>query len=284
MPLVTLKEILPTLNERNVCLPAIDIAGGHPDFVQGALQACEETRSPALLIVYTPAAKYVGLEACTKLVHHFAETASVPVVLHLDHGKDEELVEKALDLGFTSIMFDGSSEPIEENIRRTRAMAELVHGRGVLIEGELGRIGAELDGKGADGLTDPVEAERFVEETGVDLLAPAIGNKHGMYDKPPALQFDLIEDIRRRTGVALSLHGGTGIPLEDVRRAGELGMRKMNVATQIHKSYGEALEKTPLGNPNKQYNWRDMLQAGRDAITEKVAWYNRECGVDGMVK
>ena len=284
MPLVTMKEVLPMLDERNACIPAIDIAGGHPDFLLGALRACEETNSPAMLIVYTPAAKYVGLDACAKLVHHFAEASPVPIVLHLDHGMEEELVERALDLGFTSVMFDGSSEPLDENIRRTKAMVELAHSRGVLLEGELGKIGAELGGEGAKALTDPDEAERFVAETGVDLLAPAIGNKHGMYDAPPALQFDLIEEIQRRTGVALSLHGGTGIPLEDVRRAGELGMRKMNVATQIHKSYGEALDATPIGNLNKQYNWRDMLQAGRDAITEKVAWYNRECRVDGLVK
>jgi fructose-bisphosphate aldolase class II len=283
MPLVTFKEIMPLLDERKVCLPAIDIAGGHPDFLLGALRACEEENSPALLIVYTPAAKYVGLEACTKLVHHFAESSPVPVVLHLDHGKEEELVERALDLGFTSVMFDGSSEPLEENIRRTKAMVELAHSRGVLLEGELGKIGAELDGKGADGLTDPGEAERFVNETGVDLLAPAIGNKHGMYDKPPALQFDLIEEIRERTGIALSLHGGTGIPLEDVRRSGELGMRKMNVATQIHKTYGEAIDATPIGDTNRQYNWRDMLSAGRDAITEKVAWYLRETGAAGSL-
>ena len=236
-----------------------------------------------MFIVYAPMARYVGLEACTHLVRFFAERSPIPVVLHLDHGNTEELVEQAIDLGFTSVMFDGSSEPLEENIKRTKAMVKLAHDRGLLIEGELGKIGAELGGKGG-GLTNPDEAERFVAETGVDLLAPAIGNKHGMYKDPPALRFELIEEIRRRTGVPLSLHGGTGIPMADVRRSGELGMRKMNIATQIHKSYGEALAEAPLGDTNRQYNWLGKLEAGRQAITDKVAWYIRESGAEGLLK
>ena len=282
MALVGLEEIMPLLEERKVCLPAVDIAGGHPDFLLGALRACEGTACPALLIVYAPMAKYVGLEACAHLVRFFAEQSRVPVVLHLDHGTREELVEQALNLGFTSVMFDASSDPLEENIRRTRAMVELAHDRGVLLEGELGKIGAEMGGK-SGGLTDPAEAERFVAETGVDLLAPAVGNAHGMYKKPPALRFGLIEELRQRAGVPLSLHGGTGIPLADVRRAGELGMRKMNVATQIHKSYGEALRETPIGDTDRQYNWGGMLKAGRQAIAEKVAWYIRESGAEGLL-
>jgi ketose-bisphosphate aldolase len=282
MALAGLGEILPLLEERKVCLPAIDIAGGHPDFLLGTLRACEETACPALLIVFAPLARYVGLEACAHFVRFFGERSPVPVVLHLDHGTTEDLVERAIELGFTSVMFDASSEPLDENIRRTRAMVELAHGRGLLVEGELGRIGAEMGG-GGGGLTDPAEAERFVAETGVDLLAPAVGNAHGMYKEPPALRFELIGEIRRRAGVPLSLHGGTGIPLEDVRRAGELGVRKMNVATQIHKRYGEALRETPIGDTDRQYNWAGMLEAGRRAITEKVAWYIRESGAEGLL-
>lgn len=283
MALVSLAEIMPLLDAKNICLPAIDIAGGHPDFVLGTLRAFEETNCPALFIVYEPAASYVGFEACAAIVKHYAESSSVPVALHLDHMTREEMIEKAIDLGFTSVMFDASARPFEENIRRTKAMVELAHSRGVLLEGELGTIGAELGGEGGTGLTDPVEAERFVAETGVDIFAPAVGNAHGMYTAPPKLRFELIEEIQKGTGVALSLHGGTGIPLEDVRRAGELGMRKMNVATQIHKSYGEALEQTPIGNTDRQYNWLPMLEAGRAAIHEKVAWYIRECGAEGLL-
>ena len=283
MAFVGLGEILPLLEKRNVCLPAIDIAGGHPDFLIGALRACEEMDCPALLIVYAPLAQYVGLQACVRLVRFFAEKSPVPVVLHLDHGNTEELIEQSIELGFASVMFDASSEPLEENIRRTRAMAELAHRREVMLEGELGKIGAEMGGKGG-GMTDPNEAKRFVAETGIDLLAPAVGNAHGMYKDPPALRFDLIEEIRKYAGIPLSLHGGTGIPMVDVRRAAELGMRKMNLATQIHKSYGEALKETPIGDTDRQYNWRGTLDAGRQAISDKVAWYIRECGAEGLLR
>lgn len=284
MALVSLAEIMPLLEERKICLPAIDIAGGHPDFLLGALRACEEARCPALLIVYAPPARYVGLEACAQMVGFFAARSPVPVVLHLDHGTEEELVEQCLDIGFTSVMFDGSSEPLDENIRRTQTMVELAHRRGVIIEGELGRIGAELgDKSGRSGLTDPDEAERFVKETGVDLLAPAVGNAHGMYREPPELRFELIGELARRTSVPLSLHGGTGIPLRDVRQAGQLGMRKMNVATQIHKEYGEALGRTPIGDTDRQYNWSKTLEAGREAIGDAVAWYIRQTGAEGLI-
>lgn len=283
MALISIRDIMPMLDEKQICLPAIDIAGGHPDFIQGALRAFEEMRCPALLIVYEPAANYVGIEACALMVRHYAAKTAVPVMLHLDHMNREEMIKKAIDLGFTSVMFDASSRPIEENIQRTKAMVQLAHSFGVPLEGELGNIGAEEGGEGGVGLTNPNEAQRFVEETGVDLFAPAVGNAHGMYTDPPKLRFNLIEEIRDRTGVPLSLHGGTGIPMHDVRRAGELGMRKMNVATQIHKSYGEALAATPISDTNRQYNWRSQQFAGRDAITEQVRWYVRECGAEGLV-
>lgn len=177
------------------------------------------------------------------LVASFARRASVPVVLHLDHGKDEQTVSRALELGFASVMFDGSEHPLDENIRRTRAMAELAHSHGATIEGELGSFGQEQAAAAGDShLADPAEAGRFVAETGVDLLAPAVGNAHGFYKAPPRLRFGLIERIAASTGVPLSLHGGTGIPFANVRRAGELGMRKINIASQLHRDFSQALQ------------------------------------------
>ncbi len=283
MPLASMREILPLLDEHEICLPAIDIAGGHPDFVLGTLKAFEETQCPALMIVYQPAATYVGFEACAEIVKYYAGKSPIPVMLHLDHMNREEMIAKAIDVGFTSVMFDASAEPMDENIRRTKVMVEYAHSRGVMLEGELGNIGAEETGEGGVGLTNPNEAEIYVAETGVDIFAPAVGNVHGIYTDPPNLRFGLIQEIHERTGVPLSLHGGTGIPLEDVCRAGGLGMRKMNVATQIHKTYGEALMSGEITNTDRQYNWRGMQLAGRDAIQEKVAWYIRGCGAEGLL-
>jgi len=196
-----LKNLMATAAAARVCLPALDIGGGQPDFLQGILAACEAARCPAVLLVWAPGATYVGLDACVDLVASFARRASVPVVLHLDHGKDAETVSRALDLGFASVMFDGSEHPLDENIRLTRVMAELAHARGATIEGELGSFGQEqADAAGDSHLADPEQAGRFVAETGVDLLAPAVGNAHGFYKAPPRLRFDLIERIAAVTG------------------------------------------------------------------------------------
>lgn len=265
---------------RGLCLPAFDIAGGQGDFLQGVLGACEQARCPAMLLVWAPGANYIGLDVCVDLVASFARRASVPVVLHLDHGQDEETVRRALELGFTSVMFDGSAHPLDENIRRTRAMAELAHGRGATIEGELGSFGQEqAEAGGESHLADPDEAARFVRETGVDILAPAVGNAHGFYKAPPKLRFDLIERIAAATGVPLSLHGGTGIPFEDVRRAGELGMRKMNVASQLHRDFGDAL-RAAVG---EGAGWRQALRAGRQAVGQRVTEIIRGLGVEGLL-
>lgn len=282
--LASFKDVLPALDGRKLCLPGFDIAGGQPDFLLGVLSACEAARCPALLLVWAPGATYIGLEACADLVAFFAKRSSVPVILHLDHGHNEELVAQALDLGFQSVMFDGSSCPLEENIRRTKEMVKLAHSRGAAIEGELGRFGEELgDGKGQAQLTDPDQAAHFVRETGVDLLAPAVGNAHGFYKNPPKLRFELIRELAEKTGIPLSLHGGTGIPMEDIRRAAELGVRKLNVASLIHKQYSDCLKSLASQNTEKQYGWSKALLAGRAVIANTVTEYTRELGTEAIV-
>ena len=249
--LASLNDVLPELKKRKLCLPAIGIACGQPDFLLGVLRACEDARCPALMLVWA-GDTYIGLEACVALASDFAARSPVPVILHLDHAKEED-VKRALALGIRSVMFDGSSGPLDENIQRTRRMVALAHKYGACIEGELGHIGKEMDaGANAAGLTDPDEAALFVRETGVDLLAPAVGNVHGFTKVAPKLHFDLIERIAQSTGVPLSLHGGTGIPLADVRRAGTLGMNKINVASQLLRDYGEAIRDFVLQDADRK--------------------------------
>jgi len=280
--LATLNDVLPLARGRGVCLPAIDIAGGQPDFLLGVLRACEEARCPAILLVWG-GASYIGLEACADLVSHFAARSPVPVVLHLDHGKEEQ-VERALQAGLRSVMFDGSANPLEENIERTRRMVAMARECGASIEGEVGRFGREMAaGTEAGTLTDPREAATFARETGVDLLAPSVGNSHGFTKEVPKLHFDLIEEIARMTGVPLSLHGGTGIPLADVRRAGTLGMNKINVASQVHRDYADALKGCMAEDTSRQYGWNKILNAGREAIHGRTMEYIDALGVRGLV-
>jgi len=278
------RELLALLESRRVCLPAFDIGTGQTDFLMGVLSACQAARCPALLLVWPAPEPYLDLAACVDLVRSVGRRASVPVLLHLDHAKDEAALARALELGFDGVMFDGSALPLEENIRRTKAAAELAHAHGAVIEGELGRIGAELgDGYGAGGLTDPDEAGAFVRQTGVDILAPAVGNAHGFYRKPPELQFGLIERLAAAAGVPLSLHGGTGIPAADVRRAATLGFRKMNLATFLHKRFADALaaEAGPLGE--KCFHWFRALGAARAAVAKQAAECIAELNAGGLV-
>lgn len=280
-----LREWLAVLGERKLCLPAFDIAGGQSDFLLGIVSACEAARCPALLLVYAMTEPYVDLRTCADLVASVAARSSVPVFLCLDHGRDEQTVAQALDAGFPAVMFDASARPLDENIRRTKAMAELAHARGALIEGEVGRIGARFgDERCEAGITDPGQAERFVRETGVDVLAPAVGNAHGFYAERPRLELDLIAEIARRTGVPVSLHGGTGIPLADVRQAAERGICKMNVATGLHKRFGEAMKDAALAAAaEERFRWRGVLRAGRSAVQVAAGQYLEALGVGGLV-
>jgi ketose-bisphosphate aldolase len=270
-----LRELISLAAGERLCLPAFDIAGGQGDFLLGVLGACEAARCPAVLLAHAPTGPYVSLKACADVVASCAERSSVPVMLHLDHGRDESVVAEALEAGFDSVMFDGSAWPLEENLRRTKAMAELAHARGAAIEGELGRIGEEL--------TDPDEAASFVRETRVDLLAPAVGNAHGFYKEPPRLRFDLIERIAAAAGVPLSLHGGTGIPLADVRRSARLGVRKMNLATALHRRFSKAVLSAARQTPEGEFRWRGALAAGRAAVGAMAAEYIRELNCEGLV-
>jgi len=283
--LASLNDVMPAIEREQVCVPAFDVGGGQIDFLLGLLGACESARCPAVLLIYAPTATYFGsFELAVAMVDFYATRSSVPVVLHLDHSSDEQTVEDALRFGMKSIMFDASSRPLAENIARTAAMAELCHTRGATIEGELGRFGQEHGtGGGGAALTDPDEAARFVRETGVDCLAPAVGNAHGIYKKPPKLRFELIEKLAASAGVPLSLHGGTGIPMADVREAGRLGMRKMNVATGIHNDFTTALQAAPKQDPTRQNTWRQVLGAGRQAVADAAAGYIRDLNCQGLL-
>lgn len=282
--LATLTDILPVLNEKNVCLPGFDIAGGQPDFLLGVLRACEDARCPALLLLWSPGATYLGLDAAIDLIKFYASRSPIPVILHLDHGSSPEIVLQAMELGFSSVMFDGSTLSLEENIRQTKELAGEAHSKKISIEGEIGDIGSEHEsGKKKSILTNPKEAEEFAKKTNVDFLAPSVGNAHGFYSEPPKLRFDIIEDIHKRISIPLSLHGGTGIPMEDIRKAAGLGVRKLNVASLIHKIFSDTIAEDFRKNKQHHSGWRDVLKKGRQAIYDIVRNYITELRVEKIV-
>ncbi len=237
------------------------------EFLNGILEAAEAVRSPVILNIAEVHFPYVNIEQITPAIKHMAESACVPVVLNLDHGLSIETVVKSLRCGFSAVMYDASKKPLEHNIEETKLVVSMAHAVGVSVEAELGRVGGAEGGQKAararrEYFTDPDEAERFVQETGIDALAVSVGNVHGFYDGDPELDFDLIEEIRRRTDVPLVLHGGSGISDDDFRRAVSCGMRKINFFTEMSK---EATDRI-----------REMLASSRDILIPDILAAARE--------
>jgi ketose-bisphosphate aldolase len=186
-------------------------------------------------------AETLGLDLCQAMVRTLGARSSVAIINHLDHSSSVDLCIRAVEAGYPSVMVDGSHYPLEENIRMTREVVRYAHGKGAIVEGEIGRIGGEgVEGpetEGGEFLADVDEAIELVQKTGVDSLAVAIGTAHGFYATKPEIRFDRLAELAAAVDVPLVLHGGTGIPDEDIRRAIRLGITKVNVGTIIHTTY-----------------------------------------------
>ena len=231
MALVTMKKLLEQAVKENRGVGAFSV--GNMEMVKGALQAAEELDTPIILQIAEVRLPHSPLALMGPMMVQAAKEAKVDVAVHLDHGLTMETVKKALELGFTSVMYDSSTYPFEENMARTREVAGLAKKYGATVEAELGLVGGSEDGSCDHGIrcTDPEDAKVFCENTGIDALAVAIGNAHGNYPVAPTLAFDVLEEIDRKTEIPLVLHGGSGITDEDFRRAISLGIVKVNIAT-----------------------------------------------------
>ena len=252
------------------------------EYIQAFLQAAEEEKSPIILGVSEGAGRYMGgfkvvVAMVKSLIEEYGTT--VPVAIHLDHGSSFEKCAEAIHAGFTSVMIDASSKPLEENIATTRKVVELAHIHGVSVEAELGIVGGQEDDVIAEGViyADPNECKQLVEEAGIDCLAPALGSVHGPYKGEPNLGFDRMEEVMNLTGIPLVLHGGTGIPLKDIQRAISLGSAKINVNTENQIMQTKKIREI-LADDTEVYDPRKYLGPGRDAIKETVIGKMREFG------
>ncbi len=218
------------------------------ELARGIIAAAESTRSPVIMGTAEVLLPYGPLEEVSYYLIPMAKKASVPVVVHLDHGLSRELCIKALELGFSSIMYDCSTDSYEDNVRKVKEMADIAHSYGATIEGELGHVGDnEGSAEGSHHLddpskyfTDPKLAKDFVEKTGVDALAIAVGNAHGAYKLPPKLDFERIRTIANTVDVPLVLHGGSGLTDNDFKQAIKEGISKVNIFTDINVAAVEA--------------------------------------------
>ena len=252
------------------------------EWTKAILLTAQEMNSPVILGVSGGAGKYMGgFKVVAAMVKAMDESLgiTVPVVLHLDHGNYEQCLA-CIEAGFTSIMFDGSSLPFEENVKKTMELVKLAHDKGLSIEAEVGAIGGTEDGITADGeVADPAECAKIVA-LGVDFLAAGIGNIHGIYPEDwTGLHFDALENIQKATGgIPLVLHGGTGIPDDQIREAIKGGMSKINVNTDCQLVFAAATieycaagKAAPTGdNKDKGYDPRKLLKPGFQAIQAKV--------------
>jgi len=231
LPLVNMGELLNEARKGDWAVGSFSVA--NMEMVMGILMAAEEKESPVILQIAEVRLKNSPLELIGPLMVSAAENADIPVAVHFDHGITPEVIEQALDFGFSSVMIDGSQLPIDRNIAVTKEIVETAREYGAEVEGEIGSVGGSEDNTEdiAVRCTSPEQALEFVAKTGVDALAVAIGNAHGNYIKKPQLRFDILESISSLVDVPLVLHGGTGLTDEDYKRCIELGIKKINIAT-----------------------------------------------------
>ncbi|RIH86353.1 Fructose-bisphosphate aldolase [Meiothermus luteus] len=294
MPLALGKDVLNKARREGYAVPSFNT--NNLEITQAILETAEALRAPVFIQVSDGARKYAGLENLANLVRDMASRVSVPVVLHLDHGADYKMVLQALRAGFTSVMIDASHHPFEENVHETKKCVEAAHAVGVSVEAELGRLqGIEdnivVEAKDAF-LTDPDEAARFVEETGIDYLAIAIGTSHGAYKGKgrPYIDHARLEQIAQKVSIPLVLHGSSGVPQwlkdkmkatgadlgdptgihdEDVRRAIPNGIAKINIDTDLRLAFTAGIREVVMGNP-KEFDPRKILGKGREYLKQVI--------------
>ncbi len=245
MSLVTLKEVLVDAQKGNYAVGNFDCFNF--EMAKGVLRAAEEMNAPVIIAYGEPFIEHMDIPEYVSIISKMAEDASIPVVLHTDHFTKLKNIEKAIQCGFTSVMMDSSDKEYELNVENTKKAVEMAHEAGVSVESELGHVSGLGDVFEDDSsvFTNSAIAADFVEKTGIDALAVSIGNVHGVYRAEPKLRFDILEKISEAVSVPLVLHGASGIPEADVRRAVSLGIRKVNYYTDMCIAATAAIEAAP---------------------------------------
>ena len=284
--LVNTKDMLKKAKEGHYAVGQFNI--NNLEWTKSILLAAEETKSPVILGVSEGAGKYMtGYKTVVGMVNGMIEelNITVPVALHLDHGSYEGAL-KCIEAGFSSVMFDGSKYPIDENVAKTKELVELCSKKGISVEAEVGSIGGEEDGVvGAGEFADPMECKK-IADLGVDILAAGIGNIHGKYPENwPGLSIETLDEIQKLTKeMPLVLHGGTGIPDDMIKKAINLGVAKINVNTECQLVFAEATRKYIEEGKDlegKGYDPRKLLAPGAAAIKDKVIEKIKLFGSDG---
>lgn len=293
MALVNLKTILDDAKRNKYAVGAFDVSNN--DMAIAVLEVAEELKAPVILMGLKADLEGDKLEYWTKSLQAMARKARVPVCLHLDHATDVGFIKKCIDNGFTSVMFDGSILPIEDNIRKTKEVVEYAHKFNVSVEAELGHVGDGIVGNSETGvkkkntdeydnpddfLTDPDEMEYFIKNTGVDALAVAVGTAHGIYVKEPKLHFDRLDILNKKSSVPMVMHGGSGTPDEAIRKSVKLGICKLNIFSEMLTAFFTTL-KEDLNHSKHMAIWpctayAEPLKAMKKVVRDKMILLSSE--------
>ena len=277
--MLTFSQVLEKTNALPACaLPAFtvtDLTDMH-----AVLEACYETSTPLVMLTSRYEIDNFGIHFIRKMAEAAALSRPIPVFLVLDHGTSFDDAVLCIANGYSLIMFDGSRLPLEENVRATREIARIAHAAGALAEGEIGHVPGQEGSALFDSTphyTDPEEAEYFYRETGVDLLAVSFGTAHGLSGGLPELNCDIVREVRRRTGAPIAMHGGSGVPPEQVKRAIEAGVKKINFSSDLRAAYTAAVRRGSEQIKSKTDHMTIFMEARRaveEAAREKISLVN----------
>jgi ketose-bisphosphate aldolase len=266
MSLVTMKEIMNDAEAKQYAVPAFNAY--NMETVGCMVDSAVKLKAPIIIQVYSRLFNSDRAKQIAAVVKATADLAPVPVALHLDHGSGESDVVRAIRFGYTSVMLDASQLPLEQNMEATAAMARICKYVGIPVEGELGHVGSANDDLDGQMFTDPTEAQKFCQATQIDTLAVMVGTAHGLYKKEPQLDIERIARIKQLTGVPLVLHGGSGVPDQQLQAAIRAGIRKINFATDICCAYLNGVRETTTAN---NMVWSQALDLFAEQPMRKVS-------------
>ncbi len=274
--LVNMKKMLNDALTGGYAIPAFDTDVNI--LLKATLDAAEEMKSPVILQFHEEDIRGRDIQFVVSLVKGIAPYYEIPMVLHLDHGNHLDEIKRAIDYGFTSVMYDGSHLSMEENIKNTKIIVEYAHARDVTVEAELGHVGGsdlDFNDTGESKLTDPNDVKRFIDETHVDALAVSIGTSHGVYQSEPALNMDVLKKISSLNSIPLVIHGGSGNPVNQLKTAITHGITKINIFADLRIAFREgltnAISRISRGDPLPNELFIPISEELKKAVKEKIA-------------
>lgn len=267
--LVNTKKMLEQANMSKYAIPSPDFISAN--MIRAYVQVAEELNRPAILAISESLSRDFSLEEAIVIGRYYAKKSSVPIAMHIDHGKSVEFIKNAIDLGFTSVMIDGSSDSFEENVRKTKEIVAYAHPRNVTVEAEIGHVGSgtnyEGESKDATVFTEVHDLVQFVQQTQVDSVAVSVGTAHGLYSGVPQINFERLKELKQAVSIPLVLHGGSSSGDENLRQCALIGISKINIFTDICRAAAKAV------NQEASDNYRQMTKTAEEAMKDVLRHY-----------